>query len=94
MVAQKLGILKVPLDTLGKLGDKQTKTIIGSALMLSISVLGLSTITTWIKSAQMSNHYNEALLEQLFEEALDLGMSDAEAEQYAIERAEQLGDPS
>ncbi len=42
----------------------------------------------------MSNHYNEILLEQLFEEALDLGMSDAKAEQYAIERAEQLGDPS
>ena len=42
----------------------------------------------------MSNHYNETLLEQLFEEALDLGMSDEDAEQYAIERAEQLGDPS
>jgi hypothetical protein len=42
----------------------------------------------------MSNHYNETLLEQLFEEALDLGMSDEDAEQYAIERAEQLGEPS
>jgi len=42
----------------------------------------------------MSNHYNETLLEQLFEEALDLGMPDEEAEQYAVERAEQLGDPS
>ena len=42
----------------------------------------------------MSNHHNETLLEQLFEEALDLGMSDEDAEQYAIERAEQLGDLS
>ena len=42
----------------------------------------------------MSNHYNETLLEQLFEEALDLGMSEEDAEKYAIERAEQLGDPS
>jgi len=40
----------------------------------------------------MSNHYNEALLENLFEEALAMGMTDQEAEAYANQRFEQLGD--
>ena len=40
----------------------------------------------------MSNHYNEALLENLFEEALAIGMTDQEAEAYANQRFEQLGD--
>ena len=40
----------------------------------------------------MSNHYNEALLENLFEEALTMGMTDQEAEAYANQRFEQLGD--
>ena len=32
----------------------------------------------------MSNHYNEALLENLFEEALELGLSDEKAEPIAL----------
>ena len=37
----------------------------------------------------MSNHYNEALLENLFEEALDLGLSDEKAEEYAWAKFEE-----
>ena len=40
----------------------------------------------------MSDHNNEALLENLFEEALAMGMTDQEAEEYANQRFEQLGD--
>ena len=40
----------------------------------------------------MSNHHNEALLENLFEEALAMGMTDQEAEVYANQRFEQLED--
>ena len=38
----------------------------------------------------MSCHENEALLESLFEDGLEKGMSDAEAESYARERLDQL----
>lgn len=40
----------------------------------------------------MSDHNNESLLENLFEEALAMGMTDQEAEAYANQRFEQLGD--
>ena len=36
----------------------------------------------------MSNHYNEALLERLYEEALDHGMSEEEATEYAYNEFE------
>lgn len=38
----------------------------------------------------MSNHCNEALLENLFEEGLELGLSDEEAEAYAWAKFEEL----
>ena len=39
----------------------------------------------------MSNEYRDMLLEQLYEEGLDKGMSDEEAHEYACQRAEQMG---
>ena len=41
----------------------------------------------------MSNEYRDILLLQLYEEALDKGMSDEDAHEYACQRAEQMGDP-
>ena len=40
----------------------------------------------------MSNHYTDALLENLYLEAIDKGMTDEEAEQYANEHSEKYGD--
>ena len=37
----------------------------------------------------MSNLYNEALLENLFEEGLELGLSDEQAEEYAWDKFEE-----
>jgi hypothetical protein len=44
------------------------------------------------RKKMMSDHNNESLLENLFEEALAMGMTDQEAEAYANQRFEQLGD--
>lgn len=41
----------------------------------------------------MSNEYREILLEQLYLEALEKGMTDEEAHAYAERRCEQYGDP-
>tara|TARA_S200002703_G_C3792744_1_gene244693 strand:+ start:593 stop:733 length:141 start_codon:yes stop_codon:yes gene_type:complete len=40
----------------------------------------------------MSNEYRDALLENLYLEAIDKGMTDEEAEQYANEQSEKYGD--
>jgi len=41
----------------------------------------------------MSNEYNERILELLFEEGLEMGMSDKEAEKYAREKFADLPEP-
>ena len=40
----------------------------------------------------MSNEYRDVLLENLYLEAIDKGMTDEEAEQYANEESEKYGD--
>tara|TARA_B100000965_G_C18918490_1_gene467702 strand:- start:167 stop:307 length:141 start_codon:yes stop_codon:yes gene_type:complete len=40
----------------------------------------------------MSNEYRDVLLENLYLEAIDKGMTDEEAEQYANEQSEKYGD--
>jgi hypothetical protein len=40
----------------------------------------------------MSNHYTDVLLENLYLEAIDKGMTDEEAEQYANKESEKYGD--
>jgi len=41
----------------------------------------------------MSNQQNEALLEKLFEEGLDMGLSEKKAEKYARDKFENLSEP-
>jgi hypothetical protein len=41
----------------------------------------------------MSNEFNEALLEQLFEEALEMGMTDDAAAKFARKRFEEMPEP-
>lgn len=41
----------------------------------------------------MSNEYRDILLEQLYLEALEKGMTDKEAQAYAEQRCEMYGDP-
>ena len=40
----------------------------------------------------MSNHYNDALLDQLFQKYLELGYDDHEAERLALEEFDNLGE--
>lgn len=40
----------------------------------------------------MSNEYSDTLLENLYLEAIDKGMTDEEAEKYANEESEKYGD--
>jgi hypothetical protein len=41
---------------------------------------------------KMSNHYRDVLLENLYLEAIDKGMTDEEAEEYANKESEKYGD--
>ena len=43
-------------------------------------------------SKNMSNQYNDALLDQLFQKYLELGYDDHEAERLALEEFDNLGE--
>lgn len=43
-------------------------------------------------SKNMSNHHNDALLDQLFQKYLELGYDDYEAERLALEEFDNLGE--
>ena len=58
------------------------------SLRLPVSVADDGFLTQ--QEISMSNLYNDLLLERLFEEALDLGMSDDEAEDYARSRIDEV----
>jgi len=44
-----------------------------------------------MKGNKMSNIFNEMILENLFDESVEAGFSDAEAEEMANEKIETLG---
>jgi hypothetical protein len=56
-------------------------------------ILYIETETLTRKVRKMSNLNNEILLENLFEEALEMGLSEEVAEEWALEKFEDTPNP-
>mgnify|MGYP004450444147 CR=1 FL=1 len=60
---------------------------------LTMLILYIETETLTRKVRKMSNLNNEILLENLFEEALEMGLSEEVAEEWALEKFEDTPNP-